>query len=838
MTMWCIARSNIRAFRASFAGAFVVVVLASALLSALGALIESGLRGGVVPQRYADIEVVVTADYTSGQAVGGAGLIDAPLLPDDAVTDIASVPGVAEVGGEVDLGLATQDGTAVTGHDWDLTGRRDGALTAGTAPSEAGDIVVDAALGHEVGDRIELSYGAVPSSYTVVGLTDDHVSAGRPMNVYLGRDDIDDLWPQGVGLSRVVGVFVGDGVSAGGVAGRIDEQVPGVDAFTGTDRGIAEFPDSRASASCLLAVAGSIFGTASLLIGFVVVSTLSLSVRQRRRQFALLRTIGATPGQLRVGIVCEIVLVSVWAVPIGAIPGLFAARMIVPVLRSGGVITDDFLLVLSPVPAVAAGMTTVVVSVLAALIAARRTISVAPIEALREATVEEPTIGRARWITALVVGAIGLAASLTPIVVPGVIGGAMAGSSAILLICAVALAGPPIVIWLLDRFTPMIGRSRHATVEMAAANSRGFSRRLAAAIVPFALVLAFGVVQTITNATISAESSRQLRDGLTADLIVAGPAGISTDLADEIAASRVVNAVVPLRSATLGIAAGSDDDKPFGSRGLGWEATPVRAVPANVSTSVLDLDVSSGELADLGTTDTIAVSSDFATEFFLGVNDSVAIRYGDGVETTAEIAAIYDRGLGFGPIVIGTDTLLAHSPRSLVDEILVDTDSADSAAVTDTFSSLGLDVIHHEEFITSAVEASDTASELSQLILLALLAFVAVAAVNNLAMATAARRDEFTLLQRIGATSRQLTRTTAVEAAITSGAALGIGAAAVVPAALGLGLGISSNHLATIDWFTVSGLPAATVVSAFAGTTIVSAVVNRQVARRSLTPTR
>ncbi len=834
MTMWSFARSTIRTFRASFAGTFVVIVLASALLSALGVLMESGLRGGVDPQRYGDIAVVVTADSPSGQTLGGVGAIDAPLLSNDTVTDIASVPGVATIGGEVDVPLTTDDGTVVTGHDWGLTSLLDDALVAGAAPNGSGEVVLDASLGHAVGDRIVLSYGVVPSDYTVVGLTDDDASPDRPMNAYLDREDIDRLWPQGTGLTRVVGVSAADGVSAGELASRLADQVAGVEAHTGADRGTAEFPDSRASASNLLAAAGSIFGTASVLVAFVVVSTLSLSVRQRRRQFALLRAIGATPRQLRAGIVREILLVSAVAVPIGAIPGLFAARLIAPVLVSGGVVTNDYSLVVSPLPAVWAGTSIVMVSVIAALVAARRSVRVSPTDALREAAVEEPTIGRIRWIAAIIVGILGLAASFTPLFFSGVIGGAVAGSSAILLICAVALAGPPVVIWLLDRVTPVLGRSRRASVELAAANSRGFSRRLAGAIVPLAMVLAFGAVQTVTNATISSESSRQLDDSLTADLIVAGPAGISADLADEILTSPDVTAAVPLRSATLGISTGSDDDNPFGSGGPAWEATPARAVPADVSTSTLDLDVANGELADLGAADTIAISSDFASEFFIGMDDTVEVRYGDGFETTATIVAVYDHGLGFGPVVIGTDTLLAHSPDSLVDEILVDTGSVDAARVIETIGSFGLDVVDRDEYVASAIDAADTAADLSKVILLALLAFVAVAALNNLAMATAERRGEFTLLQRIGATSRQLVRTTAVEAAITAVAALGIGVLAIIPATIGLGVGISSTHVATIDWWTMSGLVVAVVLSAFVGTTIVSAGVNRRVARQTM----
>lgn len=218
-------------------------------------------------------------------------------------------------------------------------------------------------------------------------------------------------------------------------------------------------------------------------------------------------------------------------------------------------------------------------------------------------------------------------------------------------------------------------------------------------------------------------------------------------------------------------------------------------------------------------------------ENLLGLGDTVELRYEDGEETSAEIVAVYQRGLGFGNLTVSQDTLTEHSTDALADTVLVEADGTDVATVTAAIRPLGLDVVDTREYVVAAGSAGDQSQQLSMVLLLTLLAFIALAALNTLAMATAERREEFVLLQRVGATRGQLVRTTAVEAGITAVAALAIGTLAVLPAAVGVGLGLSATVLPSIDWVIFGGLAATVVFVSFAGTTLVSAVVSRSVVR-------
>ncbi|NEA03083.1 ABC transporter permease, partial [Streptomyces sp. SID10116] len=81
----------------------------------------------------------------------------------------------------------------------------------------------------------------------------------------------------------------------------------GVRVLTGDARRYADADPDRDSEA--LTAMNALFGTAGGVSGFVsvfvVASTFAFAVAQRRREFGLLRTAGATPGQIRRMVVAE-----------------------------------------------------------------------------------------------------------------------------------------------------------------------------------------------------------------------------------------------------------------------------------------------------------------------------------------------------------------------------------------------------------------------------------------------------------------------------------------------------------------------------------------------------
>ena len=91
--MFSLALSLIRNHKAGLAGVFVAVLFGSAVLTACGVLIDSGLRGGYPPERYAAASVVVGAPQSL--AVSGdtsQSYSERVPVPANWASEIARVP--------------------------------------------------------------------------------------------------------------------------------------------------------------------------------------------------------------------------------------------------------------------------------------------------------------------------------------------------------------------------------------------------------------------------------------------------------------------------------------------------------------------------------------------------------------------------------------------------------------------------------------------------------------------------------------------------------------------------------------------------------------------------
>ncbi|AZH77104.1 hypothetical protein CSX12_00825 [Microbacterium sp. Y-01] len=303
-----IVRADLRHHRRSLAGVFVAIFVASALVTGLGVLVESGIRGGLAPERYTAADLVV----------GAAQQVDVPedlpvplreraLVPADAAREIAALPGVEAVVADVTVPLAVPGGATadavVEAHPWPATALTGFTLAEGREPAAADEIAVTVGSAHSVGEAVTLAHGGSPATYRVVGVVAAPVAPDRSIPVFLTEDRIADLDPRG-GIPHALGVFVdGDPEQA---ATAIRESFPALVARTGDARGDVEFLDSGAARTLLIAIGSAFVGTCILVALFIVSGTLSLSVQSRRREYALLRAVGATPQQVHALIAREV----------------------------------------------------------------------------------------------------------------------------------------------------------------------------------------------------------------------------------------------------------------------------------------------------------------------------------------------------------------------------------------------------------------------------------------------------------------------------------------------------------------------------------------------------
>lgn len=570
----------------------------------------------------------------------------------------------------------------------------------------------------------------------------------------------------------------------------------------------------------LVTLAGSVAGTALFLVVLVVASTTTLALRRRRREFALLRAVGATRAQVRRMISFELLLLSAVAAPLGAGPGLLLARWLDPVLRQAGVVAPDFTSTLSPLPAVGSVLLVVPTVVLAGRLAARETLRVAPTAAIADSAAETKQIGRVRLGAAAVTALGGLSAAWTPLWVPGTGGAASAATSQLLLISAAALAGPVLVEWTFRRAAQAVPARAGAATRLAVQNLGGFSRRLTTVVVPLALLLGIGTIQSTIEQTIQRAATEQLTAAIGTAHVASSATGLDPAQLAALAETPGVTEVVPLADAPARMRI--DDEEAGVPDSLSWQSTVLRAVPPLVAPDLFDPAVTQGSLEDLRGEDTVAISADTASLTGRGQGDTLDVRLGGSAEAELEVVAVYDRGLGVGPVLVGPQTLTAHGVTPVVNLALVASDETATPALS------GTSLTTTERYVAAAGSPDADVQRLSTLLTLFLLLFVGIGSLNALALLTAGRVSELRLLHRSGATARQLRAMTGIEAALTGLAAWAVGTAAVLPAVVGVSSGLLGFGLPVVDLGTyavlsgvVVGLPL--LVTQLIGVRVVSA---------------
>jgi len=133
------ALATLRARKASFVGVWIILFCAAAVVAASGVLLETGLRGTIVTERYAAAPIIVAGDPQTHQATvkhksdktdtikhKSKALDERAWLPEQLVSRIEALPGVAQAVAEVDFPaclvdannklIAGPDGTPSWGH--------------------------------------------------------------------------------------------------------------------------------------------------------------------------------------------------------------------------------------------------------------------------------------------------------------------------------------------------------------------------------------------------------------------------------------------------------------------------------------------------------------------------------------------------------------------------------------------------------------------------------------------------------------------------------------------------------------------------------------------------
>ncbi|MFK4267884.1 ABC transporter permease [Streptomyces milbemycinicus] len=804
MAVLTLALKTLRHRKAAFAGAFVTLLCAAALVTACGMLLETGLRGRVASERYAGAPVLVAGDQYVHQTIHKSNgktkhkakpITERAWIPASLAQRLRRSPGVREVVTEVTFPVSAKTGPA-QGHGWDSAALTPFTLASGHAPKAADEVVVDArsgASGARVGARLPVLTSAGPATYRVSGITrqalpsqDTLFFAPAEARRLAGRP----------GQVSAIGVFPKTGEQP-----DLTAALRGTKAleYTGDGRGTVEFLDAEQARVKLISMGAALGGTSLLVAILVVAGTFALSVQQRQREIALLRAVAATPKQLRRLLAGEALMTAVAAGLLGSAVGIGLGFWLRSRFVALGAVPEHLPLVVSPFPAFAALLATALAAWAAARLSARRAARVRPVEALGEAAL--PT-ARLPWVR-LVAGLLATAAGVTLTLVLSTLSTEAASGPVVLLTAlmwtiAVSLLGPLLARAAVALLALPLRASRVGG-HLAAANLRAGSRRLASIITPICLLTALTCTILFSQTTMSHAAQREATSGNRADYVL-GPR-VPTSLAKSLRDRPGVEAVTEVLHTSVRV----------GLTKYGAQAV----TPAGLARTT-DLDVVAGSLRHLGT-DSMAVSENAADRLGVSVGDTVHLTLGDGTPTTLKVAALYTRGLGYGDLTLSHATVAPHVDNPM-GTLFVTAPDLPRAELSKLASAVpGVTVMDRAE--AEAVASSAPNAEVNYVAMGLIIAFSAIAVINTLSMSTSDRSRELALLRLVGTTRRQVLRVLRLETitALVIATTLGTGIAFLTLTAFATGMtGSSTPHIPPLTYLAVLAPTAALALAATA----------------------
>ncbi|MGO4629583.1 FtsX-like permease family protein [Streptomyces sp. 2RAF24] len=858
-----LAARSLRAHRRAWAAVFAAVTLVSLLLGSLALTAGSlGLAHARV-ERYAAADVVVAADqnvrWTTKPWASEPVTTTAPLterigvptavaellrgvegvravVPDDGfvVRDAGDVRDPRDVrGAQVaarDAQAAVRDPQGVReypGRSWETARLGGYGLTAGRAPSGAGEVVAGAGLGAGPGEGSGAGQGAgtgprigqYVAGYRVVGLADG------PAALYFSAAEAGRLAGH-PGRHDAIGVLGAPGVPVATLHARVRQALDAsgageLRAFTGNGRGGVEDLRALPARDGLLQLLAAVAATVVLVTVLVLTSLVAQALQQRAPERELLYAIGATPRQVRAAVGREVNRVAGAAAVLGALGAVPAFLALRAELRGRGLLPATLEL---PAPPwlftgalVTAGLTVGLARCVVVLAAARRD----------RAPARRPGGVRQGFGVALLVVGAGSAGTAT--LQAGQAAGAAAGAATVTLVAGCALLGPWLAAAAMRVLGPVPRRFGGAPGRLVAAGAVAHSRRLGAALVPIVLVSAFATVQLAAGATMERAAAEQARAAMVADYAVggsgapvgsdgsgrSGPSGRSEGTAAasvsvaDIRRMPGVTAVTGLVRSTV-VLARTEAGSPRLDR------LPVLGVDAEGLAETLDPGVVAGDLAGLARPGTVAVGADRADSLEVRPGSTVEVRFDDGALRRLTVVAVYERSLALGEFLLPRAELAAHMADPRPARVLVA--GPGGAAVAGAMARP-----EPEQVVPDEAEASGL---VSACVVAAIGALTVLSVLSTLALVAAGRRGELGLLHQVGASRRQLRRMLRLEAAFLAGTGLVIGGvvAALPLAAFSWALTGGPPYLPPLQAALIAGT---VILTTYAGTVVLSPVGRR-----------
>jgi putative ABC transport system permease protein len=717
-----------------------------------------------------------------------------PPMPADTLDRVKDLPGVEEAAGSVsaDATLLDPDGEPIISGGPPTLLLSSGperfdpfTYTEGGPPEGAGDVVIDKATADEfdwsVGQTVTVAAREPEKQYTVSGIArlgDSDNLAGSRMVLMTLEEAQRVLQEPGY---HDISLAASSGTSPDELKATVARELgSGFAVRTGEEQADKQAQD-LSDALGFIRIALLVFAAVAVLVGgFLIFNTFSVTVAQRTREFALMRTLGASRGQVLRSVLVETFVIGLGASILGIVGGLLVAPGLRNLLGAFGLDLGTTSSQLQTRTIVISLLVGVIATVVSGFVPARRATRVQPVEAMRDADTPGPgQLRKRRIVVAVLVEAAGVAALLYGLFGDPGSGSATAsvlGLGTLLMIFGLALLAPTLVRPLSSAIGRPLERIQGLTGRLARENSTRQPQRTAVTASALMIGVALVVLVTIFAAGLRATIDQGIDEQVRADGIVTHEDGFSPlpkGITGQLASADGVSTVSAVRFETGRIVGDS------GNTGVtGVDPATVRDV------LTLNWDEGSDDLLSQLGTDQAVISNEFADSKDLAVGDTVRLTTPRGDDVPYRVTGVYDSAAGVvGGMVVGNDSLtrLWRTDDDVAFALVAGEPGADPEAIKRA------EVTALESFPTAKPQTiADFKEEQNKQVdslvglvyaLLSLSVIVALLGIiNTLALSVHERTRELGMLRAVGMSRRQVRRMVRGESVITAaiGAVLGI----------------------------------------------------------------